>query len=456
MTDTKATLLDRIWDAHVVTALPGGYDLLHVDRHLIHDLGGPGGFREIDKRGLAVRSPELTFAMTDHCVSTETGRTEASTRPGATLLPLLRAGCERSGITLFDIDSPEQGIVHVVAPELGITLPGTLLVCGDSHTCTNGALGALAWGIGTSEVAHVLATQCVVERKPPQCRVSLTGTLQPGVHAKDTILSLIALYGVDGAAGHAVEFTGPVVAGMDMEARMTLCNLSIEFGAKVGMIAPDDTTFEYVQGRRYAPGGDLWDRALGAWRTLATGADAVFDRDLVFDVSSLAPQVSWGTNPGQTVPVDGTVPEDTAYMGLRAGQPIAGTPIDRVFIGSCSNARLGDLLAAADIVRRAGGRVPASVRAWVVPGSQQVKRRAEALGLREVFENAGFEWRQPGCSMCLATNEEYVGPGERCLSTSNRNFVGRQGPGARTHLASPATAAISALRGVIADPRQVL
>ena len=454
VTAVPTTLVDRVWDTHVVASLPGGYDLLHVDRHLIHDLGGPGGFREIDKRNLEVRSPMLTFAVTDHCVSSETGRTDASTRPGSLLLPLLRDGCRRSGITLFDIDSPEQGIVHVVAPELGIVLPGTLVVCGDSHTCTNGALGALAWGIGTSEVAHVLATQCVVERKPPQCRVTLEGALRPGVHAKDVILALIACYGVDGAAGHAVEFTGPVVSAMDMEARMTLCNLSVEFGAKFAMIAPDTTTFDFVAGRRYSPAGEQWDQALAAWRTLATDPGAVFDLELAFEVSSLAPQVSWGTNPGQTVAVDATVPEDNAYMGLRAGQPIAGTPVDRVFIGSCANARLGDLLAAADIVRRAGGRVPASVQAWVVPGSQQVKAQAEALGLREVFEAAGFEWRQPGCSMCLATNEEYVGPGERCISTSNRNFVGRQGPGARTHLASPATAAISALRGVIADPRE--
>lgn len=455
MTTAPATLLDRIWDAHVVAALPGGYDLLHVDRHLIHDLSGPGGFGEINKRNLAVRSPRLTFAVADHCVSSEPGRSDASTRSGARLLPLLRDGCDRSGITLFDIDSPQQGIVHVVAPELGITLPGTLVVCGDSHTCTNGALGALAWGIGTSEVAHVLATQCVVERRPPQCRVTLDGAMPPGVHAKDVVLALIARYGVDGAAGHAVEFAGPVVAAMDMEARMTLCNMAVEFGGRFALIAPDGTTFDFVKGRRYAPAGETWDQALAEWRALAGDPDAVFDRELALDVSDLAPQVSWGTNPGQTIPVDATVPQDDAYMGLRAGQPIAGTPLDRVFIGSCSNARLGDLLAAADIVRRAGGKVAASVRAWVVPGSQQVKEQAEALGLREVFQTAGFEWRQPGCSMCVATNEEYVGPGERCISTSNRNFVGRQGPGARTHLASPATAAISALKGVIADPREL-
>src|SRR5436190_3165707 len=450
-----ATLLDRIWDSHVVASLPGGHDLLHVDRHLIHDLGGPGAFRVLENRGLSVHSPELTFATPDHCVSTAAGRTDASTRPGAALIPMLRSGCERAGITLFDIDAPEQGIVHVIAPELGITLPGTVLVCGDSHTCTNGALGALAWGIGTSEVVHALATQCVVERKPPQCRVTLTGLLPRGVHAKDVVLALIAQYGVDGAAGHAMELTGDAVAAMDMEARMTLCNLSIEFGAKIGLIAPDESTFDYVRGRRYAPDGAAWEQAIESWRTLRTDDDAVFDRELSLDVSGLAPQVSWGTNPGQTIAIDDVVPESNEYMALAAGQPIAGTPIDRVFIGSCSNARLSDLQVAAEVVHRSRGRVPATVTAWVVPGSQQVKRDAEALGLHEVFEGAGFAWREPGCSMCLATNEEYVGPGERCLSTSNRNFVGRQGPDARTHLASPATAAISVLRGAITDPRQV-
>jgi len=450
-----ATLLDRIWDAHVVASLPGGHDLLHVDRHLIHDLGGPAALRQLDQRGLRVHSPELTFAMPDHCVSTERGRRDDTTRPGALLIPMLRSGCEAAGITLFDVDSPEQGIVHVVAPELGITLPGTVLVCGDSHTCTNGALGALAWGIGTSEVVHVLATQCVVERRPPQCRVELTGALPPHVHAKDVILGLIAKYGVDGGAGHAAEFAGPAVEAMDMEARMTICNLSVELGAKFGLVGPDDTTFEYLEGRRYAPRGSQWDEAVTAWRALPSDADAVFDRTLALDVSNLAPQVSWGTNPAETIPVDGVVPAASEYMGLDAGAPLAGVPIDRVFIGSCSNARLSDLVAAADLVRAAGGRVPSRVQAWVVPGSQQVKREAEALGLREVFEDAGFQWREPGCSMCLATNEEYVAPGERCVSTSNRNFVGRQGPDARTHLASPVTAAASALRGAIADPREV-
>ena len=459
-----ATLLDRIWDAHVVASLPGGHDLLYVDRHLIHDLGGPGAFAQLDRRGIPVRSPELTFAAADHCVSTLPGRTETTTGSGARLLPLLRVGCDRAGIRLFDMDAAEQGIVHVIAPELGITLPGTTLLCGDSHTCTNGALGALAWGIGTSEVVHVLATQCIVEERPLQCRVELTGTLARHVHAKDVILALIARYGTDGAAGHALELAGSAVDAMSMEARMTLCNLSIEFGAKFGLVAPDETTFEYLVGRRFAPSGDRWDDAVAAWRSLRSDDDAAWDRTLALDVDDLVPQVSWGTSPGMTIGIDGVVPASAdddelgrarAYMGLDPGAPIAGTPINRVFIGSCSNARLSDLVAAADLVTAAGGRVPSTVAAWVVPGSQQVKRDAEALGLHEVFVGAGFEWREPGCSMCLATNEEYVAPRERCVSTSNRNFVGRQGPDARTHLASPVTAAASALAGRIADPREV-
>ncbi|MEA3020503.1 MAG: 3-isopropylmalate/(R)-2-methylmalate dehydratase large subunit [Actinomycetota bacterium] len=457
------SLLDRIWDAHRVAALAGGYDLLFVDRHLIHDLGGPGAFDLLRRRELGVRSPALTIAAADHCVSTQPGRTDATTRPGSILLPRLRSGCEDAGIRLFDIDSADQGIVHVVAPELGITLPGTTLLCGDSHTCTNGALGALAWGIGTSEVVHVLATQCIVEMRPRQCRVLLTGALSPGVHAKDVILALIAAHGTDGAAGHAVEFTGDAVDAMSIEARMTLCNLSIEFGAKFGLIAPDDKTVDYVAGRRFAPTGEVWDTAVAHWRTLRSDDDVAWDRTYTMDVGALSPQVSWGTSPGMTIPIDGRVPDGLddgffqarAYMGLDPGAPILGTPVDRVFIGSCANARLDDLVAAADVVRRAGRRVAPSVAAWVVPGSQQVKRDAEDLGLHEVFLAAGFEWREPGCSMCLATNEEYVAPGQRCVSTSNRNFVGRQGPDARTHLASPATAAATALAGSIADPRDV-
>lgn len=457
------TLLDRVWNEHVVAELPGGYDLLYVDRHLLHDLVGSGAFAMLAARALEVRRPDLTLAAADHCVSTSPGRTESSNGIGARLLPRLRESCSTAGIQLFDIDSPDQGIVHVVGPELGVTLPGSTLLCGDSHTCTNGALGALAWGVGTSEVVHVLATQCVVARKPRQCRVWLDGDLPDHVHAKDVILALIATHGTDGAAGFAVEYAGPAVEAMSIEERMTLCNLSIEFGAKIGMVAPDDTTIDYVEGRRFAPVGDEWDRAVEHWRTLRSDPAVDFDRELTLDVTDLAPQVSWGTSPGMTIDVDALIPagpDDAhesarAYMGLRPGVPIAGTPIDRVFIGSCTNSRLADLQAAADLVVAAGGRVASSVEAWVVPGSQQVKRDAEALGLHDVFLDAGFQWREPGCSMCLATNEEYVGPGERCVSTSNRNFVGRQGPEARTHLASPVTAAASALAGSVADPREV-
>lgn len=465
-----ATLLDRIWEQHVVAALPGGYDLLHVDRHLVHDLGGPFAFAALEKRQLPVHSPSLTFATPDHCVSSAPGRGDDTSRSGASLIPLLRQSCAQADVTLFDIDSPDQGIVHVIAPELGITLPGSTVLCGDSHTCTNGALGALAWGIGTSEVVLVLATQCIIERRPPQCRVELTGALGFPVSAKDVILALIARYGVDAARGFAVEYTGPAVRALSMEGRMTLCNLSIELGAKIGLVAPDDITIGYLRGRRYAPQGDAWYRAIEMWRDLRSDGDAHWDRVLHLDVGELVPQVSWGMTPAQTIPVDDVIPDPAdagdaaeaaaweralAYIGLEPGASIAGEPIDRVFIGSCANARLSDLAAAANTVRAAGRKVAPGVTAWVVPGSQHVKRAAEELGLDEVFLAAGFEWREPGCSMCLATNEEYVGPGERCVSTSNRNFVGRQGPDSRTHLASPATAAASALAGAIADPRVV-
>lgn len=458
------TLLDRIWDAHVVDQLPGGHDLLYVDRHVTHDLIGPGALTMLQRRELRVRRPDLTFAAADHCVSTAPGRTESTTRTGARLLPVLHERCGAENITLFDMDSPDQGIVHVVAPEQGITLPGTSLVCGDSHTCTNGALGALAWGIGTSEVVHALATQCVVVRRPPTCLVQFTGTPAAQVTAKDLALALISRFGTGGAQGYAVEYAGPVIDAMSIEERMTLCNLSIEFGAKIGMVAPDEITIDYVRGRPFAPSGDRWDAAVAEWRTLRSDSPDDFDKVIDFDVSDLAPQVTWGTSPETAIGVGEHIPAPTRqadhdaldYMALRAGSPIAGTRIDRVFIGSCTNARLSDLQAAARIVEASGARVPDHVEAWVVPGSQAVKRDAEALGLREVFVDAGFHWREPGCSMCLATNEEYVGPGERCVSTSNRNFVGRQGPESRTHLSSPATAAASALAGAIADPRAVL
>jgi 3-isopropylmalate/(R)-2-methylmalate dehydratase large subunit len=462
------TMIEKIWDAHVVARLPGDHDLLHVDRHLVHDLGGPAAFAGLARRGLPVRNPELTFATTDHCVSSAPGRRVDSNRTGAKLIPLLRQGCADHAVRLFDMAAAEQGIVHVIGPELGLTLPGSTVVCGDSHTCTNGALGALAWGLGTSEVIHVLATQCVVEKPPRQLLVEFTGTVPTGVFAKDLVLHLIAREGTDLGLGHAVEYGGPVVRAMSLEARMTLCNLAVELGSKMGAIAPDDSTFEYVAGRRFAPSGEDWDRAIRQWRTLPSDEDADWHRRITVDVTGLAPQVSWGITPSHTIGVDARIPHphdapDGAtragwerayeYMDLVPGAPILGTPIQRVFIGSCANARLSDLEAAAAVVR--GRRVDDRVDAWVVPGSQAVKRDAESRGLRDTFEHAGFHWRESGCSMCLATNEEYVAPGERCVSTSNRNFVGRQGPGARTHLASPATAAASAIVGAIADVRAV-
>jgi len=463
-----ATLPHRLWEPHVIARLRGGHELLHVDRHLVHDLSGPGALGTLRRRGLPVRNPALTFATPDHCVSTEPGRSDASSRQGGRNIPALRERCAEQGIRLFDIDDRRQGIVHVVGPELGLTLPGALIVCGDSHTCTHGGLGALAWGIGSSELVHVLATQTVLERRPRAMRVRFEGAPPAGVTAKDLALALIARVGADGGAGHAVEYAGSAVRALSVEERMTLCNLSIELGAKMGFVAPDDTTFEYLAERPLAPRGADWERALEHWRTLRSDADAAFDRDIVIEVGGLAPQVTWGTSPAHATRVDGAVPDpETApdaatrdawraaldYIGLEPDRPIAGTPIDRVFIGSCTNARLSDLEAAAAVVR--GGRVADGVVAWVVPGSTSVQRAAEARGLDRVFRAAGFEWRAPGCSMCVATNGEIVEPGQRCLSTSNRNFVGRQGPGARTHLASPATAAASALAGRIADPRVV-
>lgn len=449
------TLFDKLWDLHVIADLGDGMQLLHVDRHILNELSGGPAQRANAARGLKARSPGLTLAVADHVVATEPGRAGNKTPWAGNVMRIFREECRRDGVALLDADDPEQGIEHVIGPESGFTLPGTLLVCGDSHTCTNGALGALAWGIGSSEVAHVLATQAIVQRKPGSMRVRFDGELPRGVTAKDMILALIGKYGTAGGAGHAVEYAGPAVRALEMEGRMTLCNLSIEFGAKIGMVAPDEKTYAYVKGRRHAPQGALWDQALAHWKTLASDADARFDREVALDCSALVPQVTWGTSPEDVIGIDGTIPdrkpEALAYMGLSAGLPLAGTRIDRVFIGSCTNSRLSDLRAAAAVAR--GRRVAPHVEAWVVPGSMRVKREAEAEGLHEVFRAAGFQWREPGCSMCVGANGDLVGPGERCVSTSNRNFVGRQGPGARTHLASPATAAACAVAGAITDPR---
>jgi 3-isopropylmalate/(R)-2-methylmalate dehydratase large subunit len=403
--------------------------------------------------------------MPDHGVSTEPGRRDDSSPIGARLLPALRRGCAEQRIRLFDIDDPEQGIVHVVGPEQGLTLPGLTLLCGDSHTCTHGGLGAVAWGVGTSEVNHVLATQTIVEPRPRGMRVRFEGTLAAGVEAKDLALACIGALGAAAGSGHALEWAGSAVRSLSVEGRMTLCNLSIEMGAKIGLVAPDDVVFEYLQGRPFAPRGAVWDAALAHWRTLVSDDDAEFDRDEAIDASAVRPQVTWGTSPAHTIAIDGRVPDPDrapdastrqawrdalAYMDLAPGTPIRGVPIQRVFIGSCTNSRIGDLRRAAAVL--GGRKVAPGVVAWVVPGSQAVKREAEAAGLDRVFRDAGFEWREPGCSTCSATNGERVPPGERCVSTSNRNFVGRQGPGARTHLASPAVAAASAVAGCVTDP----
>ena len=465
-TSSPSTLFDKLWDQHVVDDFGGQFQLLYIDRHLVHDLAGPRSMLDLQRRGLPVSRPDQTFAVADHCVSSEPGRTTATTKSGARLLPVLRERCEAERIELFDLGDPEQGIVHVIGPELGLTLPGASIVCGDSHTCTHGAFGALAWGIGNSELTHVLATQCVIEQKPKSMRVTVDGLLQVGVSAKDLALRLLSVHGTDCGVGHAVEYAGSAISALDMDGRMTVCNLSIELGAKIGLIAPDETTFDYVEGRRYAPTGAAWAAAVASWRTLRSDEEATFDTEIQLDAADVRPQVSWGTTPAQAVAITGFVPDpaeapdrSTAeqwsaaldYMGLDAGVAIEGTPIDRAFIGSCTNARLSDLVAAAKVVQ--GRSVAAGVEAWVVPGSMEVKIAAERLGLDDTFRAAGFRWREPSCSMCVATNGEYVLPGQRCISTSNRNFVGRQGPGARTHLASPATAAASAVAGhITADP----
>jgi 3-isopropylmalate/(R)-2-methylmalate dehydratase large subunit len=461
------TLLAKIWDHHVIAHLGDDTDLLHVDRHLLHDLGGSRGLLDLKSRNLKVHNPELTFATPDHAISTAPGRAR-TIKIGQELLASLRVETTAADIQMFDIDQPGQGIVHVIGPELGLSLPGCLIVCGDSHTCTHGGLGALAFGIGSSELTHVLATQAIIQRRPKTMRVKFEGKLPWGVTAKDMILALIGRVGAAGGNGHAVEYAGSAIRDMPVEGRLTICNLSIELGAKMGMVAPDGKTFEYRRGRRYAPQGEMWEQAVEAWRQLPSDAEAMFDKEVVIDVEKVIPQVTWGISPEHVIGVDGHIPNpqmiadparraaiETAldYMGLKPGAPIAGTPIDWVFIGSCTNSRLSDLRAAAEVAR--GRKVAPGVRAWVVPGSETVKRDAVAEGLDKLFTDAGFEWREPGCSMCLAANGETVGPNQRSVSTSNRNFIGRQGPGARTHLASPASAAAAAISGTIADVRML-
>ncbi|PZQ75013.1 MAG: 3-isopropylmalate dehydratase large subunit [Variovorax paradoxus] len=460
------TLFNKLWDDHEVDDLGDGFSLLHVDRHLVADPGSKA-LVHMHARGLRVRDPQLTFATPDHTVSTAPGR--ADQRPNALrYLQDLRRETARNGIRLFDLGEPGQGIVHVVGPELGLTLPGSSVVCSDSHTCTHGALGALAFGIGATEFEHVAATQTIVQQRPRQMRVRIDGRPPEGVFAKDLILHVIGRLGTQAASGHALEFCGSAIEALDMEARMTVCNLTVEMGGKYGLIAPDARTLDYLRGRPYAPTGAQWDAAAREWLQLRSDPDAAWDRTESLDIDDLAPQLTWGTSPEQVAGIDGCVPgldaePDAAYrqalqaaldyMGLQPGQALAGTPVDWVFIGSCTNARLSDLRAAAAVLR--GRRVAPGVRAWVVPGSENVRRDAEREGLHAQFLDAGFEWRESGCSLCVAANGEAVPPGQRVVSTSNRNFVGRQGPGARTHLASPATAAAAALAGALVDPRSM-
>jgi len=459
------TLFDKLWDAHVVRDLGDGWALLHIDRHLLHDLSGSASLAEMAEHGLAVHDPDLVFATPDHAVSTRPGRDGMTYVPGSKLWSALRQGAKQFGVRLFDLGEKGQGIVHVMGPEQGIVLPGLTMICGDSHTCTNGALGALALGVGSSESTHALATQTLRLQRPRRMRIRCEGALAPGVTAKDLALHIIGALGADAGVGHAIEYAGSTIDALDVEARLTLCNLTVELGARSGVIAPDDRTFDYVKGRRFAPQGADFDAAVAAWRELKTDADAVFDREEFIDARRVAPTVTWGTSPEHAIAIDARIPDPREttgqnadaiaqaldYMGLDAGAPIAGTPIDWVFIGSCTNSRLSDLRAAADIAR--GRQVAPNVRAWVVPGSEEVKRAAEAEGLHEVFAAAGFEWREPGCGMCVAANGEQVPPKARCVSTSNRNFVGRQGPQARTHLASPPMAVAAALTGRLSDVR---
>ncbi len=461
------TLFEKLWDAHIVREFPGQPTLLYIDLHLVHEVTSPQAFDGLRTAGRRVRRPELTVATVDHNVPT-TDRGLPITDPiAAKQIETLRHNCRDFSIPLFDIHSPEQGIVHVIGPELGLTQPGMTIVCGDSHTSTHGAFGALAFGIGTSEVEHVLATQCLPQNKPRSMLLMIRGALPEGLTAKDLALGIIGRIGTDGATGHVIEYAGEPVRALSMEGRMTLCNMSIEAGARAGTIAPDETTFAYLKGRRFAPSGSAWDEALAHWNTLTTDEGADFDRTVEIDATTLEPHVTWGTSPGMVAPVTGQVPDPSAakseadrrsaeraleYMALAPRTKIEDIYVDRVFIGSCTNARIEDLRAAARVAK--GHKIKSAVRAMVVPGSQAVKRAAEAEGIDQVFRDAGFEWREAGCSMCLGMNPDILQPGERCASTSNRNFEGRQGRGGRTHLVSPMMAAAAAIAGHFTDIRK--
>jgi 3-isopropylmalate/(R)-2-methylmalate dehydratase large subunit len=465
MTDTPRTLAEKVWDRHVVRSAEGEPDLLYIDLHLVHEVTSPQAFDGLRLSGRTVRRPDLTVATEDHNVPTADIDQPIADPISRKQVDTLRANAAEFGVVEHPMGSPSQGIVHIIGPEQGLTQPGMTIVCGDSHTSTHGAFGALAFGIGTSEVEHVLATQTLPQARPKTLAVNVDGELRPGVTAKDVILAILGVLGTSGGIGHIAEYRGSAIRSLSMEGRMTVCNMSIEAGAKAGLIAPDETTFEYLRGRAHAPQGELWDAAVADWRTLVTDEGATFDKEVFLDASTIEPFVSWGTNPGQVIPLSGTVPtpeelddeverhaaeRSLEYMGLTAGTPFKDVAVDTIFIGSCTNGRIEDLRAVAEVAR--GRTVAEGVRTLVVPGSHAVKAQAEAEGLHEVLLAAGFDWREPGCSMCLAMNPDKLAPGERCASTSNRNFEGRQGRGGRTHLVSPAVAAATAIAGHFAGP----
>ncbi len=464
------TLFEKVWERHLVS--PETADspaVLYIDLHLVHEVTSPQAFTTLRERGLKVRRPDRTIATTDHSTPTTPRGVPIADPMAAAQIAQMAQNCAEFGIPLYALGSDRQGIVHVIGPELGLTQPGMTIVCGDSHTSTHGAFGALAFGIGTSEVAHVLATQCLLQNKPKTFEVRVNGRLGPGISAKDIILALIAQIGVGGGTGYVFEYTGEAIRALSMEARMTICNMSIEGGARAGLIAPDDTTFEYVHGRPFAPKAAAWEKALAEWRSLPTDEGAVYDKLVIIDADRLEPMITYGTNPGMGMPITGRIPDPASvsdlsqreglikalhYMNLEPGKPILGHPVDVVFLGSCTNSRLSDLRAAAQLIR--GHKVAPNVRMLVVPGSQQIKRQAEAEGLHEIFKAAGAEWREAGCSMCIAMNGDQLQPGQYAVSTSNRNFEGRQGKGGRTFLASPLTAVATAINGAVSDVRELV
>lgn len=457
------TLYQKVWDSHVVLDEPGAPAVLYIDLHLVHEVTSPQAFQGLRDRGIGVRRPDRTMATMDHSIPTRDQLLPIVDPIAAKQVEQMRVNCQEFGIPLADVGDEAQGIVHVIGPELGLTRPGITVVCGDSHTSTHGAFGALAFGIGTTEVEHVLATQCLLQLRSKTCEVRFSGTPPPGIVAKDLILALIARIGIGGGTGYVLEYTGEAIRSMSMEGRMTVCNMSIEGGARAGMVAPDDTTYQYLAGRPASPSGADWDAALGRWRKLPTDAGATYDRTITVDATKLEPMVTWGTNPGMGVGLNQPVPRPNGnaavrkaldYMELEPGKPLAGQPVDVVFVGSCTNSRISDLREAANILR--GRKVSPQVRMMVVPGSESIRVQAEAEGLAEVFRTAGADWREAGCSMCIAMNGDQLASGQYCVSTSNRNFEGRQGKGGRTFLASPLTAAASAIEGSVADPRPYL